>query len=144
MSQRRELAVPRKWTELASTECINWSRSRNGKNKYIKGEKWQKQVHQGREMAILNRSKQQLLSETYSQSDPPLTFLLFFSCLLFISPDSFNVLLGANMPTESEVQSRSHFVSTFIIHTTTTTKYILFHQIFNQWHCICNRLTHAS
>ena len=90
------------------------SREINGKNKYIKGEKWQKQGHQGREMAILNRSKQQLLSETYSQSDPPLTFLLFFSCLLFISPDSFNVLLGANMPTESEVQSRSHFISTFI------------------------------
>ena len=38
MSQRRELAVPRKWTEVASTECI-------------KAQKWQEQVHQGREMA---------------------------------------------------------------------------------------------
>ena len=111
MSQRRELAVPRKWTELASTECI---KEQKWQKQVHQGREMAKQVHQGREMAILNKSKQQLLSETYSQSDPPLTFLLFFSCLLFISPDSFNVLLGANMPTESEVQSRSHFISTFI------------------------------
>ena len=34
------------------------SRERNGKNKYIKGEKWQKQVHQGREMAETRTSRE--------------------------------------------------------------------------------------
>ena len=34
------------------------SREINGKNKYIKGEKWQKQVHQRREMAKTSTSRE--------------------------------------------------------------------------------------